>query len=81
MTDKEFEHAIDEFKAASTNPAAMGTSVCSVYQKVRPILTGILPFLKLIPKFGETIAAALTALMAALDEFCKTAPAPSAAKA
>lgn len=70
MTDEAFVQAIEDFKAAKMSPAVIGLDLCSVYAKVKPILIGILPFLKLIPNFGKIVADALTALMAALDKAC-----------
>jgi hypothetical protein len=80
MTDQAFLQAIQDFKAAQVTPQGVGTDICPLYQKVRPILEGILPFLKLIPVYGQTIAEALTALMAVLDKLCPMPPAPSPAK-
>jgi hypothetical protein len=79
MTDEAFVQAIEDFKATKTNALGVG-DICTVYKVVKPILSGVLPFLKLIPKIGETIAEALTALMAALDKFCPTSPVPAVAK-
>lgn len=70
MTDEAFVQAIEDYKGAKTSAAFTSLDVCPVYAKVKPILSGLLPFLKLIPKFGEIIADALTALMGALDKLC-----------
>jgi hypothetical protein len=51
--------------------ASLGLDICIVYPKVKPILTEILPFIKLIPVWGSTVASAITMLMAALGKFCK----------
>jgi hypothetical protein len=80
MADEAFVRAIEEFKAANISSAAVGNDVCSVYKKVKPILTGILPLLKLIPVFGQTISEAVTALMAVLDNICSASPAVSSAR-
>jgi hypothetical protein len=81
MTDEAFVQAIAEFKAANITTASVGNDVCSIYRKVKPIISGILPFLKLIPVYGATISEALTALMAVLDNYCPVPPATSTAKA
>ncbi len=71
-----FSMALAEFEDAA--PVAVGVAagpvdICSIYKKVKPILTGILPFLALIPKVGKPAAAAIKALMAALDTICPNA--------
>jgi hypothetical protein len=70
MADQTFLQAVQAFEAASATKEGIGTDVCGVYGKVKPILSGILPFLRLIPVYGATVAAAITALMAALDSYC-----------
>ena len=80
MPDEAFVRAIEEFKAANVSSASVGNDICSVYKKVKPILSGILPLLKLIPVFGETISEAVTALMAVLDKVCSTSPAAAPAR-
>ncbi|HKF48629.1 MAG TPA: hypothetical protein VKB38_14830 [Terracidiphilus sp.] len=78
MADQALVNAIEDFKAAQFSTAAVGLDPCPVYAKVKPIITALLPFLKLIPVYGGTIVEALTLLMAALDKLC---PAPAAARA
>lgn len=78
MTDESFAQALDAFKAAKLNPTAESFDICAVYKTVKPILTGILPFLKLIPGIGQTISEAITLLMAALDKLCPASAAVSA---
>jgi hypothetical protein len=70
MQDQAFMDAIREFEASGLAGAAAGLDICAIYKKVKPILNGILPFLKLIPVFGATAAAAITALMTVLDGVC-----------
>jgi len=71
MTDEVFLQAIESFKAFQGTPeAAAAADICGIYKKVKPILNGVLPFLKLIPVIGATVAAAVTALMAVLDQTC-----------
>jgi hypothetical protein len=72
MQDQAFMDAISEFEASGLTAAAAATApdICAIYKKVKPILNGILPFIKLIPVFGATAAAAITALMAVLDGVC-----------
>jgi len=78
MTDEAFVQAISDFKTANLTVSGASTDVCSIYRGVRPILAGVLPFLKLIPVYGATISEALTALMSVLDNLC---PAPAATTA
>lgn len=70
MTDEAFLQAIESFKAFQRTPEAAAVDICGIYKKVKPILNGVLPFLKLIPVIGTTAAAAITALMAVLDQTC-----------
>ena len=71
MHDKTFEAAIKEFEASGFSvEAAAAADFCTVYKKVEPIIKGILPFLKLIPVWGATAAAAIEAFLAALDKLC-----------
>jgi hypothetical protein len=70
MSDESFVRAIEAFKAFQVSPEANAVDICGIYKKVKPILTGVLPFLKLIPVYGSTVAAALTALMGVLDQTC-----------
>lgn len=76
MPDDSLVRAIEDFKTANLNPQAASVDVCGVYNKVKPILSGILPFLKLIPVVGATVAEAVTLLMSVLDKIC---PTPAAA--
>ncbi len=81
MSDQQFLEALRAFElqpAAESLDAAITTSaaavdICGTYKKVRPILSGILPFLKAIPVFGAKAATAIQALMAALDVVCPQA--------
>ena len=70
MTDNEFIKAIEEYEKFAHSAEFSKLDICAIYKKVKPILTGILPFLKLIPKFGSIIAAAITELMNVLDKTC-----------
>ena len=74
-SDQEFLAALAAFDqpaafAAAPAVTAAPVDVCGTYKKVRPILAGILPFLKAIPVFGAKAATAIQALMAALDVVC-----------
>jgi hypothetical protein len=80
MTDEAFVQAITEFKAANIAAANVGTDVCVIYRRVKPILSGILPLLKLVPVYGATISEALTALMSVLDNICPVSDATSPGK-
>jgi hypothetical protein len=71
--DKSFMDAIKAFEASGIGTgaaSAQALDICGVYKVVKPILTGILPFIKLIPGFGGTVATAITALMGVLDATC-----------
>lgn len=70
MSDKAFMQAIEAFEASPVSAQDVGADICGIYKKVKPILSGILPFLKLIPVYGATVAAAITALMGILDKTC-----------
>jgi len=70
MADQAFTQAIAAFEAASVSAQDVDADICGIYKKVKPILNGILPFLKLIPVYGATVAAAITALMGVLDNTC-----------
>jgi len=75
MTDEAFVQAITAFETADIITANVGTDVCLIYRRVKPIISGILPLLKLIPVYGATISEAVTALMSVLDNTC---PVPDA---
>lgn len=75
MSDQQFMQALDSFRESGAHVTAAPVDICGTYKKVKPILQGILPFLKLIPNIGKPAAKAIEALMAALDAFC-AAPAP-----
>jgi hypothetical protein len=73
--DKEFLAALDSFGAAQqgtgANVAATANiEICVTYNKVKPILTGLLPFIKAIPVYGPKVYAAISALMQALNALC-----------
>lgn len=70
MADESFVQAIESFRAFQASPESTAVDVCGIYRKARPILKGVLPFLKLLPVYGETVAEALTALMGVLDGIC-----------
>jgi hypothetical protein len=72
-SDQQFMQALDSFRESSTAAAdvtAAPIDICGTYKKVKPILQGILPFLKLIPNIGKPAAKAIEALMGVLDAFC-----------
>jgi hypothetical protein len=75
MSDQQFMQALESFRESGADVTAAPVDICGTYKKVKPILQGILPFLKLIPNIGKPAAKAIEALMAALDAFC-AAPAP-----
>lgn len=72
MTEnEEFMQALNAFQGESGQAASsQALDLCGTYKKVRPILAGILPSLKLIPKIGAAAAAAIKALMDVLDAAC-----------
>ena len=76
MTDQKFMDAIKAFEASPLRAKAVGAEavglpqICPIYKEVRPILEGVLPFIKLIPVYGATIFAAITALIGVLDKVC-----------
>ena len=69
MPDQEFTRALYEFEQSLQSKELAALDLCGLYKKIKPILVGILPFLKLLPS-GPTIVAAITALMAILDKTC-----------
>ncbi len=71
--EQQFMDALAAFEQSGTDTTAASVDVCGTYKKVKPILQGILPFIALIPGIGKAAAAAITALMLALDSFCPTA--------
>jgi hypothetical protein len=72
MSDQQFMQALESFREGAADVTAAPIDICGTYKKVKPILQGILPFLKLIPNIGKPAAKAIEALMAALNEFCAT---------
>lgn len=70
MTDESFMQALESFKTFQASSEAKAVDICGIYKKVKPILNGVLPFLKLIPVIGDTVVAAVTALMGVLDQMC-----------
>jgi hypothetical protein len=75
--DSEFLAALNNFKApqlAATKGAA-NIDVCATYNQVKPILAGVLPFIKLIPVIGSKAYTALSALKTVLDALCPSAAA------
>lgn len=71
--EQEFLAALDNFGTPQQGAGAnVGTTpdICATYRQVRPILVGILPFIKLIPVFGSRAYTAISALMAVLDTLC-----------
>lgn len=72
-SDQQFMQALESFReSAAADVTAAPIDICGTYKKVKPILQGILPFLKLIPNIGKPAAKAIEALMTVLDAFCAT---------
>jgi hypothetical protein len=78
--DTEFLAALNSFGApqqgTGANVAATANiDICGTYSQVRPILAGILPFIKLIPVIGSKAYTAISTLMAVLDTMCPSSAA------
>lgn len=71
--DDQFMRALASFQEPTGGLAATEVDFCTTYKKVRPILVGILPFIKLIPVIGPAASKAIEALMAAMDKVCGVA--------
>jgi hypothetical protein len=76
--DKEFLAALDSFGApqqgaGASVAATANIDICGTYNQVKPILTGILPFIKLIPVIGSKAYTAISALMQVLNAMCPSA--------
>ena len=76
--DKEMLTALDKIeKALERKEKALArapnlTDLCKQYQKVKPLLTTILPFIEKIPVYGGKIANAIRFLMAIAEVACPT---------
>lgn len=70
VQEEQFMRALAAFEETPADVTAAGVDVCGIYAKAKPILQGILPFIRLIPRIGKPAAKAIEALMAALDSFC-----------
>lgn len=68
--EEQFMRALAAFEEPSADVAAAGVDICGTYKKVKPILQGILPFIRLIPRIGSAAAKAIEALMTALNALC-----------
>lgn len=70
--DSEFMAALNNFQAPQPVAAsdAANIDICATYTQVKPILAGILPFIKLIPVIGPKAFTALSALKSVLDALC-----------
>lgn len=77
VNSQQFFQALEKFEASAIPaPHAFDdtASLCVTYDKVRPIIEGLLPFIKAIPGIGPRIGSAISALIAGLDAIC---PQPS----
>ena len=70
ITDQAFLTALAPFQQPGGVPQAQAADLCGTYQKVKPILQGILPLLKAIPVIGTKAAQAISVLIGALDILC-----------
>lgn len=70
VTDKEFMQVIESYSGSGVAARGVGADICAIYKSVKPILNGILPFLKLIPVWGSVAATAIADLMQVLDATC-----------
>lgn len=62
IAPKDFLKALDTFeKSQKKKTRQAAPDVCATYALVKPILTGILPFLNFIPSIGPRIVAAVSA--------------------
>ncbi len=77
--DREFFQALAAFggggggagvAAAGSAEALSLSQVCSTYKTVKPIISGVLGFIQVIPGIGAATATAVRALMAVLDKVC-----------
>jgi hypothetical protein len=66
--DQDFMAALVPFRQPLM--AAQSLDLCETYKQVKPVLQGVLPFVKAIPVIGQRTAQAIAALMAALDVLC-----------
>lgn len=76
LDTKSFLLALDNFEKRKLPMKAVkgaAPDICGTYKLVKPILSGLLPFLAFIPGVGPRVVAAIKALMAGLDAFCPTA--------
>lgn len=79
--DQEFMQALSAYGGPAAGSAAVGVAdvtaaptasqICSVWNKVRPIVNRILPFLGALPGIGTAVAAAFRALGTLLDGVCR----------
>lgn len=77
--DTEFLAALENFREPQTLDAA-NLDICGTYNQVKPILTALLPFIKLIPSIGPGAYNAINTLMQGLDIFCPTPASSSPAR-
>lgn len=67
-SDKAFMEAVGAFDVRAE--AVGREDLCTVYKKIKPILTGILPFIRLIPVWGAKAASAIEVLLRVLGSVC-----------
>jgi hypothetical protein len=70
QTDQQFMAALDALDKVEAREAITKDDLCGVYKRVKPILSGILPFIELIPVWGKKAADAIRLLMRGLDVLC-----------
>lgn len=70
QSETAFLQALDDVETLQVSTTASTADICNVYKKVKPVLTGILPFIELIPVWGKRAAAAIRLLQKGLDMLC-----------
>jgi hypothetical protein len=78
---KQIEELHHELVGGAAGAAAASVDVCGIWKTIKPKWGIIIKVVSLIPRVGTIIAAALSALAAGLDIFCKVGAHAAAAEA
>src|SRR6476469_5189364 len=78
---KQIEELHQKLVSGAAAAAAAGVDVCGIWHTIKPYWSIIIKAVSLIPSVGNIIAAALTALAAGLDLYCKGGAHAAAASA
>lgn len=71
MGDDQFLSALDRIERELAAPSsATGADLCATYKRVRSALESVIPVIRLIPVWGERLAAILRFLMTLADTVC-----------